>query len=335
MRFNAMVLALAYLLFGGQGVLANDAVGVWFTEDGEAKVRLSECGDTLCSEIVWVKQTSGPDGGPLRDTYNPDPSKRDRKIIGLEILQNLKPDGRNQWSGQIYNPENGKTYKAQLTLTSPNQIVLKGCTQWGWPCGQKTWRRAEPREQQQEVARNTPNRPDPRQRGNAPAQQQAEPQQQAAPQQQENTQSQQQEKARSQQQEKARSQQSRQDDAPTSGSRQSAPRQQPEPQDRSRSTQQNQTAALPSQSIPQQGGDYLVQVAARQDHREALRAFGQLQQQFPQFLRGLKPRIQKVDLGARGIWYRVAVGPLAQRGAAMNFCRQLKAAGGDCLVRQR
>ena len=79
---------------------------------------------------------------------------------------------------------------------------------------------------------------------------------------------------------------------------------------------------------------YLVQVTAGQDQNEALRAFGQLQQRFPSLLGGFMPNIQKVDLGHRGIWYRVRVGPLGRRTAAITFCERLKAAGGDCLIRR-
>ena len=79
---------------------------------------------------------------------------------------------------------------------------------------------------------------------------------------------------------------------------------------------------------------YLVQVTAGQDQSEALRAFGQLQRRFPSLLGGYLPNVQKVDLGHKGIWYRVRVGPLGRRTAAITFCEQLKAAGGDCLIRQ-
>ena len=67
---------------------------------------------------------------------------------------------------------------------------------------------------------------------------------------------------------------------------------------------------------------------------EALTAFGKLQRRYPHLLGGYLPNIQKVDLGSRGIWYRVRIGPLGQRTAAVGFCDELKAAGADCLIRR-
>ena len=95
------------------------------------------------------------------------------------------------------------------------------------------------------------------------------------------------------------------------------------------------TAALPRTASPSRPGGYLVQVAARQSHNEALRAFSDLQRQYPQLLGGLAPEVLRADLGSRGVWYRVGVGPMLQQQAAVNFCRQLKSVGADCLIRRR
>jgi len=47
---------------------------------------------------------------------------------------------------------------------------------------------------------------------------------------------------------------------------------------------------------------------------------------------GLSQDVQKVDLGAKGIWYRLRVGPFADKTAAAAACTKLKAAGATCLV---
>ena len=48
--------------------------------------------------------------------------------------------------------------------------------------------------------------------------------------------------------------------------------------------------------------------------------------------RTLSPDIQKVDLGAKGIWYRLRAGPFADRPAGVDACTKLKAAGATCFV---
>jgi len=143
-RYVATTLGLFALGWLG---LAGDAlaspVGYWLKEDGAAKLQISQCGrNQLCSKIVWLRDPVNDQGQPLRDARNENPSMRNRPIIGLPIFQGLAPAGGNTWKGQIYNPEDGGTYKATLTLVSSNQIVLKGCLAM-FLCGQKTWTRTQ------------------------------------------------------------------------------------------------------------------------------------------------------------------------------------------------
>jgi cell division septation protein DedD len=42
--------------------------------------------------------------------------------------------------------------------------------------------------------------------------------------------------------------------------------------------------------------------------------------------------IQKVDLGAKGTWYRLRIGPYASKDAASGACAKLKSEGGNCFV---
>jgi len=79
---------------------------------------------------------------------------------------------------------------------------------------------------------------------------------------------------------------------------------------------------------------YFVQIAARRDQTSALAAFADLQQRYPSILDGLAPTIKKADLGDKGVWYRLWVGPMDTRGNAQDICGKLKQAGlGGCFVR--
>ena len=81
---------------------------------------------------------------------------------------------------------------------------------------------------------------------------------------------------------------------------------------------------------------YFVQVAARRDQTSALAAFADLQQKYPNILDGLAPTIKRADLGDKGVWYRLWVGPMDDRSNASNVCGQLKQAGlGGCFVRTK
>ena len=42
--------------------------------------------------------------------------------------------------------------------------------------------------------------------------------------------------------------------------------------------------------------------------------------------------VQKADLGAKGTWYRLRVGPFADKAAAVAACEKLRSEGGTCFV---
>ena len=76
------------------------------------------------------------------------------------------------------------------------------------------------------------------------------------------------------------------------------------------------------------------QISARKSRIDALAAFADLQQRYPRVLNGKTPDIQTANLGSRGTWYRVRVGPPRSKSATTQLCSKLKSAGlGSCLVR--
>lgn len=49
---------------------------------------------------------------------------------------------------------------------------------------------------------------------------------------------------------------------------------------------------------------------------------------------GYQSDVQQVDLGAKGTWYRLRMGPFPDRKSALDTCRKLKADGASCLLAQ-
>jgi uncharacterized protein (DUF2147 family) len=123
--------------------LAGDPTGAWLTRNGESKVAMSKCGEALCGTIVALKQPNDPaTGQPKTDSHNPDAAKRARPIIGTMIVFNMLPSGTpDKWNGQVYNPEDGKTYSGSITLRSVNELDLQGCVAGGLFCKTQTWTR--------------------------------------------------------------------------------------------------------------------------------------------------------------------------------------------------
>ncbi len=82
-------------------------------------------------------------------------------------------------------------------------------------------------------------------------------------------------------------------------------------------------------------GEYVAQLASQRSETEALSAYANLQQRFPSILSDLIPLIQRADLGPKGVWYRLRVGPMQSKSEAANLCNKLKRAGWKaCFVRK-
>jgi len=91
-------------------------------------------------------------------------------------------------------------------------------------------------------------------------------------------------------------------------------------------------APAPVVSAPVATGASLLQVGAFPSQVLADEAWRNFQAQFPVIATGLSPNVQAADLGERGTWYRVRIGPFADDAAASAACEQLKAAGGNCFL---
>ena len=82
-------------------------------------------------------------------------------------------------------------------------------------------------------------------------------------------------------------------------------------------------------------GGFFTQVGARNDQEAAMAAFATLQQKYASVLGNHSPSVVKVDLGEKGVWYRLRVGPFDSKGEAEQLCEQLKTAGmKGCFARK-
>ena len=74
-------------------------IGLWLAKDG-AKIRISPCGRNLCGFIVQSSPQIDPaTGQPLTDKNNADPAKRNRPLVGVEILISMHQDEPAKWPG--------------------------------------------------------------------------------------------------------------------------------------------------------------------------------------------------------------------------------------------
>ncbi|WP_424361204.1 DUF2147 domain-containing protein [Methylocystis parvus] len=110
----------ATALCAPQFASAMDIYGVW-VRDGHPtdKLEFFDCQGKLCAKGVLPMLDGSP--APL-------------------ILRHAPKTGPNNWKGDLFNPEDGKTYTGKITYQEPNQLTLTGCLV-AFLCQSETWTR--------------------------------------------------------------------------------------------------------------------------------------------------------------------------------------------------
>ncbi len=101
-----------------------DPAGLWLTENKRAVVKIDHCGNSLCGKVAWIIE-----GGMQKDSKNPDATKRDTPMCGLPLLYGFVQNPKNAkvWeSGKIYKADEGDVYNATISVTSADQLYLRG-----------------------------------------------------------------------------------------------------------------------------------------------------------------------------------------------------------------
>lgn len=115
--------------------MAADPTGDWRVADGVAHIRVAECNGNMWGAVIWEKEPGGV------DEHNPDVSKRSRPTLGIPILINMKKKpGVDQWEGEVYNANDGKTYSSKIKPIGSDKLDIQGCV-LGFLCGGETWTR--------------------------------------------------------------------------------------------------------------------------------------------------------------------------------------------------
>ena len=135
MKITSLVAAAGLLVTVAAPCLAagSGPTGEWTVEDKTAVVRISKCGSGYCGFVA--KGQAG------KDYRNPDPRKRNRSIIGIQVMFSMKPSGANSWSGETYNADDGQIYNGKITVDGPNTLTVQGCVPGGGVCGSQNWSR--------------------------------------------------------------------------------------------------------------------------------------------------------------------------------------------------
>jgi uncharacterized protein (DUF2147 family) len=127
-QIQLQVSALIFVLMQANLSYAVDnlsAVGVWRNED--ATFEIFENQGKLSGKIIALKEPQTPEGKEKLDIHNPDPSKRERPIVGLVFMSGFSRKSDARWEdGTIYDPKTGNTYSGSMELEGLETIKVRG-----------------------------------------------------------------------------------------------------------------------------------------------------------------------------------------------------------------
>jgi len=148
---TALQLACA-LALGCSVVLAHaqpSPVGLWKTIDDDGKtvkslVRITENGGTITGIVEKILDPEAPSDERCTNCKD---ERKGKPILGMTIIRNITHSSSDQaiWDGgEILDPKNGKTYRAQLKPVDAGRLLdVRGYIGIPWIGRTQTWIRIE------------------------------------------------------------------------------------------------------------------------------------------------------------------------------------------------
>lgn len=118
-KFHGYALSLLFALAPLVATAKEGVFGVWMRGGHTEKMEFFDCDGKLCAHGI----IPSPDGSPPP-----------------MILRHAAKTGPNQWKGDLFNPENAKTYTGTVTLDEPDKMTLTGCLM-SFLCQSEPWTR--------------------------------------------------------------------------------------------------------------------------------------------------------------------------------------------------
>lgn len=149
MRSSTFVMGLLAALFAGSVIAADmTPIGSWRTIDdktGKPK-SIVEISDAGGGKLVGkVAQVLNPERGPNPLCEACEGERKNKPIIGMTILWDVKQNGEVWDGGTILDPDNGSTYGLKLTpIENGAKLQVRGFKGFSWLGRTQVWDRVTP-----------------------------------------------------------------------------------------------------------------------------------------------------------------------------------------------
>ncbi|HEY0741446.1 MAG TPA: DUF2147 domain-containing protein [Chryseosolibacter sp.] len=136
---------ITVLLFVPSLGFSQNITGKWTTIDDEtgkekSVVEVYEKEGKYFGKVTKLFRGPNEDPDPVCDECEDNDPRYKKKIIGMEIIRNMKKDGDEYANGDILDPANGKVYKCRLWLEG-SDLKVRGY--WGPFFRTQTWKKSQ------------------------------------------------------------------------------------------------------------------------------------------------------------------------------------------------
>ena len=129
--FATLFFSLGQSFAGGTEAPGDAIVGVWLTEEKDAKIEIYKEEGKYYGKLIWGEDIYDAQGRSKLDDKNPDKDLQKRPLKGLLLLKNFHYKNDEWKGGTIYDPENGKTYSCVMELKG-NMLKVTGYIGFSW-----------------------------------------------------------------------------------------------------------------------------------------------------------------------------------------------------------
>jgi len=102
--------------------------GKWQSAEKNLIIQVYMQDNKYVAKIVWYSDTDGKPMDYWTDTRNPDPSLRNRKILGMNVVNALsyRPETNSWEDGMIYDSKHGREWNASAYIDKNGTLKVKG-----------------------------------------------------------------------------------------------------------------------------------------------------------------------------------------------------------------
>lgn len=122
-------------------------LGEWISLQKNVIVKVSKEKGQFKATVSWFSDKDDP-SRPMesrKDIHNPDPSQRNRKLLGMEILKGLtyNADSGRWEEGIIYDPLSGKDWSSVVSIEENGLLKVKGYWHFEFLCKSMSFKRLQ------------------------------------------------------------------------------------------------------------------------------------------------------------------------------------------------